>query len=88
MSDQQIVLTLNPDQYTKARAILISNSEVTSHVETDANSGSFGTSQVSMSYVYTPNSLVLSDIKKFGIARFASLGTIQSHLTDLLAQVN
>jgi hypothetical protein len=82
-----ISLPMTAAQYSAARAALIANSQVISHTETTPESGSFATSQISMSYLYAAGSLVLTVLEKHGIAKFASLDTIKAKLQLLLTQL-
>ena len=75
-------------QYSAARAALIVNPQVTKHEETGPESGSFATSQVSMSYTYQAGNLILDVLSKSGLARWASLDTIKARLQSMLTQIS
>jgi hypothetical protein len=83
-----INLPMTPAQYAAARtAIATPGGEVTSHSESGPWSGNFSTAQVSFSYSYDGTWLHLLVTAKRGLATFASEGTIQKKLQDLLTRL-
>lgn len=82
-------LPITPQQFDAARAAIANSDQVVAFTTNGNNDGEFSTTQVDLAYTHDPAaaSILFTINARHGLAKFAGVQVIKSHVADLIGQV-